>query len=62
VFSAKPLVKSSPSKPNVRLTKDDPDFFRKLGTVSAAKRNLPSDTFSTMAKASHPRKDLHVKR
>jgi hypothetical protein len=56
VFTPKPLVKAEPSKPKVKLSKDDPDFFRKLGSVSAEKRNLPSDTFSAMAAASHPRR------
>jgi len=52
----KPLVKEAPSKPKVKLTKADPDFFRKLGAVSAERRNLPADTFSKMAAASHPRR------
>ena len=51
-----PLVKSEPSKPKVALSKSDPDFFSKLGEISAKKRHLPSDTFSAMAAASHPRK------
>ena len=61
VLTPPPLVKEAPSKQKVKLTKADPNFFRKLGEVSAAKRNLPSDTFSAMASASHPRRNLHVK-
>lgn len=56
VLTPKPLVKSEPSKPKVALSKSDPDFFSKLGEISAKRRNLPSDTFSAMAAASHPRK------
>jgi hypothetical protein len=55
-LTPKPLVKEKPSKPKVKLTKSDPDFFRKLGAVSAEKRSLPSSTFSEMAAASHPRR------
>lgn len=61
VLVPKPLVKEKPSKPKVKLSKADPAFFSKLGSVSAEKRNLPSSTFSQMAALSHPRKDLHVK-
>lgn len=56
VLTIKPLVKEKPSKPKVKLSKSDPDFFRKLGSVSAEKRNLPTSTFSEMAAASHPRR------
>jgi hypothetical protein len=55
-LTIKPLVKETPSKPKVKLTKADPDFFRKLGAVSAERRNLPAETFSKMASASHPRR------
>ena len=61
VLTPLPLVKEAPSKPKVKLMKSDPDFFKKLGIVSAEKRNLPSDTFSKMAEASHPRRSLHEK-
>lgn len=60
-LTPKPLVKPEPSKPKVKLSKADPDFYSKLGSVSAEKRNLPSDTFSKMAEASHPRRSLHEK-
>jgi N-acetylglutamate synthase-like GNAT family acetyltransferase len=55
-LTIKPLVKEKPSKPNIKLSKADPDFFKKLGSVSAEKRNLPASTFSEMAAASHPRR------
>jgi N-acetylglutamate synthase-like GNAT family acetyltransferase len=51
-----PLVKESPSKPAAKLSKDNPDFFRKLGTISATKRSLPVQTFKDMAYKSHPRR------
>jgi N-acetylglutamate synthase-like GNAT family acetyltransferase len=41
--------------------KSDPDFFKKLGIVSAEKRNLSPERFSEMAAASHPRRGLHEK-
>jgi hypothetical protein len=56
VLTIKPLVKETPSKPKAKLTKADPDFFRKLGAVSAERRNLPPERFSQMAAASHPRR------
>jgi hypothetical protein len=56
VLTIKPLVKETPSKPKVALSKADPDFYAKLGAISAEKRHLPSDTFSAMASLSHPRK------
>jgi len=61
VLTPKSLVKEAPSKPKVALSKADPDFFKKLGSISAERRHLPSDTFSKMAAASHPRKGLHEK-
>ena len=61
VIVPKPLVKEKPSKPKVKLSKADPDFFKKLGSVSADKRNLPSSTFSEMAYRSHPRNNIHEK-
>ena len=61
VIVPKPLVKEKPSKPKVKLSKADPDFFKKLGSVSADKRNLPSSTFSEMASRSHPRHNIHEK-
>ena len=56
VFTPKPLVKLEPSKPKVKLSKSDPAFFSKLGTISAERRNLPPERFAEMAAVSHPRK------
>jgi N-acetylglutamate synthase-like GNAT family acetyltransferase len=61
VLTPLPLVKEAPSKPKVKLMKSDPDFFKKLGIVSAEKRNLSPERFSEMAAASHPRRGLHEK-
>jgi hypothetical protein len=61
VLTPPPLVKETPSKPLVKLSKAQPDFFKRLGAISAAKRNLPASTFSAMAANSHPRRNLHVK-
>ncbi len=52
----KPFAKPEQSKPAVKLSKADPDFFSKLGEVSAAKRALPVETFQEMARKSHPRR------
>lgn len=49
-------VKSSPSKPvKTGLKKSDPDYFSKIGTISAQKRKMTPEQFSAMAKLSHPR-------
>ena len=61
ILTPKPLVKPEPSKPKASISKADPDFFRKLGSISAKKRSLPPERFSEMAVASHPRKGLHEK-
>jgi len=55
-LTIKPLVKETPSKPKVALSKADPQFFKKLGVISAERRSLPADTFSKMASLSHPRR------
>ena len=38
----------------VKLKKSDPDYFKKIGQISAKKRKLDSTYFSDMAKKSHP--------
>lgn len=50
-----PAVKSRPSKlaPKVKLSKSDPDYYRKIGLISAKRRKLTSEDFSAMAKLSH---------
>jgi len=55
-LTIKTLVKETPSKPKVALSKADPQFFSKLGAISAERRSLPADTFSKMASLSHPRR------
>ena len=55
------IVKSGVSKPakpvkKVRLSKKDPDYYKKIGQISAAKRKMTSEDFSEMARKSHPRK------
>lgn len=53
-------VKDSPSKPiKTGLSKSDPDYFKKIGLISAQKRQLSSEQMSLMAKASHPRQSYH---
>ena len=56
VLTPPPLVKEAPSKPEVKLSKAQPDFYKRLGAISAVKRHLPAETFSAMASASHPRR------
>ena len=43
----------TPSKPKKKLSKKDPNYYSKIGAISAAKRKLKSDYFSQMAKLSH---------
>ena len=38
----------------VKLKKGDPGYYAEIGRISAAKRKLKSDYFSSMAKLSHP--------
>jgi hypothetical protein len=51
----KPLVKKRPSKPT-GLSKDDKDYYSKIGRISAKKRKMTSEDFAAMARLSHPRK------
>jgi hypothetical protein len=46
--------KAKPTK----LSKADPDYFRKIGKLSAKKRKKTTD-YSALAKASHPRKSYN---
>jgi hypothetical protein len=43
----------APAKPKVKLSKQDPDYYSKIGAISAAKRKLNSEYFSAMAAKSH---------
>ena len=49
----KKAVKKISSKPKEKLSKKDPDYYAKIGAISAARRKLNSEYFSTMAKKSH---------
>jgi hypothetical protein len=53
IAPVKSAAKKSP-KPK-KLSKSDPDYFSKIGAISAAKRKMTSADFSEMAKRSHPR-------
>lgn len=57
VLKPKPLVKAAPSKPKPKLSKADPAFFSKLGSISAEARALPVETFRDMAHKSHRRRN-----
>ena len=50
-----PEVKKTPSKPPKRtgLSKSDPDYYKKIGLISAQKRKMSSEEFSAMARKSH---------
>jgi hypothetical protein len=37
------------------LSKSDPEYFKKIGQISAKKRKMSSEDFAAMAKLSHPR-------
>jgi hypothetical protein len=50
----KKAVKKVPSKPKQKLSKSDPDYYKKIGQISAARRKLNSTYFSDMAAKSHP--------
>ena len=43
----------APSKPKKKLSKKDPNYYAKIGAISAAARKLKSSYFSDMAKKSH---------
>jgi hypothetical protein len=51
----KPAVKKIPSKPKktTGLSKSDPDYYSKIGAISAAKRKISSETFADWARRSH---------
>lgn len=49
----KSAVNKPGSKTKSKLSKSDPDFYKKIGEISAKRRGLDSNYFSTMAKRSH---------
>jgi len=53
-LTVKSGVLDAPSKPkSTGLKKSDPDYYRKIGQISAARRQMSSEEFSAMAKKSH---------
>lgn len=53
-LNLKPAVLKRQSKPSkARLSKSDPDYYSKIGKLSAARRALSSAVYSEMARASH---------
>jgi hypothetical protein len=51
----KAIKKVTPKKAvaQPKLSKKDPDFYRKIGLISVKRRALSSEDYSEMAKASH---------
>ena len=53
-LTPKAAVKTSPSKPApAKLSKNDPDYYSKIGQISAQKRQLSSEVYAAMARRSH---------
>lgn len=54
-----PETKKKPSRPPKKtgLCKSDPDYYKKIGLISAQKRKLPKEFFSEMARKSHKNRD-----
>jgi hypothetical protein len=48
-----------PSEEAPKLSKKDPEFYTKIGRLSAQSRALTKKQMSAMAKKSHPRKAYH---
>lgn len=42
-----------PTRVKVKLSKSDPDYYKKIGQISARKRKLDPSYFSDMASRSH---------
>lgn len=57
----KPAVNKTPTKPRKKtgLSKSDPDYYAKIGAISAAKRKITSEQFAAWARKSHPRKSYN---
>lgn len=53
VKTSAPKKVSKPKKTTPKLSKLDPDYYKKIGAISAAKRKLKKDYFSEMARKSH---------
>jgi hypothetical protein len=54
-ITPEPAVKPKQSKPvkKTGLSKKDPNYYAKIGAISAAKRKLSKSFFSEMARKSH---------
>ena len=53
-LAIKSAVQPAQSKPRkTGLSKSDPDYYSKIGQISAKRRKLPSSFFSDMARKSH---------
>ena len=57
----KPKVKKTPNRPMKKtgLSKSDPDYYSKIGAISAERRQISSEQFAEWARLSHPRKKGH---
>lgn len=51
-----PATVKRSTKKKVRLSKSDPDYFSKIGKISAEKRGLTSKDFSKLATLSHQKR------
>ena len=58
----KPKIKKTPTRPPKKtgLSKSDPQYYSKIGAISAEKRKISSEQFREWAMLSHPRKPGHV--
>jgi hypothetical protein len=59
--AAKPLAKKREPKPKpvrkVRLSKSDPDYFSKMGQISAKRRNISPEQFAEWGRLGHVNRD-----
>lgn len=54
----KPQVKKAPSKPRkVRLSKNDPNYFSKMGKISAKRRKISPEQFAEWGRLGHVNRD-----
>lgn len=57
-LNLKPAVKKQPAKPRkVRLSKSDPNYFSKMGKISAKRRNISPAQFAEWGKLGHVNRD-----
>ena len=61
-MTVKKVKQFSPKKPakrlspKVKLSKSDPDYFKKIGEISAKKRAISSEQFAEWARLSHKKR------